>query len=378
MNIVVNAQFLQENNLEGLGWFSFETLKRMTKNHPEHRFYFIFSSKNYQQFLFAENIIPCIVGPKFNHPLIWLYKFEFVIPRLLKKYKADLFLSPTGISSLRTFVPTLTVIHDLNFEHYPQNLSFSYRLYYKYFFPRWAKKAVRLATVSEFSKQDISKRYDIDSDKIDVVYNGANDSLHPISELEKTSVKIQYTNDSPYFVFVGATPPRKNISNLFRAFDLYKSTTKNPHKLVLVGAKKWWSRAIKQSYDAMEFKDDVVFTGRVNTEMLNKFISSSEALTYVSLFEGFGIPLIEAMHCETAIITSNCTSMPEIAGDAAFFVDPLSPQSICEAMIAITNDNSLRQSIIEKGNLRKKAFSWDSTASKMWNCIEKVILEINV
>jgi glycosyltransferase involved in cell wall biosynthesis len=373
MKIVVNAQFLVENKLEGLGWFTYETLNRITKRHPEHTFYFIFSNKQYQQFLFSDNVIPIVVGPKQNHPLIWLVKFEIFIPFIIKKYKADLFFSPTGIFPLFSRIKTVSVLHDINFIHYPNHLSYSYRKYYNFIFPLFAKKAVRLATVSEFSKSDIAQQYSIDSSKIDVVYNGANENLSPISEEKKVKIRTQFTQGNPYFVFVGATPPRKNLINLFKAFDLFKLQNQNPYKLVLVGAKKWWSDEIRETYEQMKYREDVIFTGRVSTTDLNDLVASAEAMTYVSIFEGFGIPLLEAMWCETAIITSNCTSMPEVAKDAAVFVDPFSPQSIADGMQSLVSNPTLRNTLIANGRIRRQDFSWDLSAEKLWNCIEKAL-----
>jgi len=373
MKILVNAQFLVENKLEGLGWFTYETLRRIIQKHQEHTFYLIFSSENYKQFLFSKNVIPIVVGPKYNHPLVWLYKFECAIPLLMRKYKADLFFSPTGIYPLFSSMPAVSVIHDINFVHYPKHLPVWYRFYYNVLFPKLARKAVRLATVSEFSKYDIVKQYGIDASKIDVVYNGANENLSPISEEKKDKVRMEITQGNPYFVFVGATPPRKNMINLFKAFDLFKKQHNNNYKLVLVGAKKWWSDSIRETYEQMHFRDEVLFTGRVSTNSLNEIVAASEAMTYVSLFEGFGIPLLEAMWCETAIITSNCTSMPEVAKDAAIYVDPFSPQSIADGMQTIASNPELRQHLIENGRIRRHDFSWEASADRLWKCIEKAL-----
>ena len=373
MHIVVNTQLLIENKLEGLGWFSYETLRRITQNHPEHQFTFIFNQPCSTEFIFSNNVQSVVIGPKYNHPLPWFLKFEFLLPRVLRKLKPDLYFSPDGWCSLSTSVKTVAVIHDINFVHYPNHLPFIFRKYYNFFFPRWAKKAVRLATVSEFSKADLVKQYGIDSSKIDVVYNGANEKLTAISEDKKVLIRTRFTEGNPYFVFVGATPPRKNIINLFKAFDLFKSQNSNTYKLVLVGAKKWWSDAIRESYENMQYKSDVIFTGRVSTADLNDLLAASEAMTYVSIFEGFGIPLLEAMWCETAIITSNCTSMPEVAKDAAILVDPFLPQSIANGMQSIVSNPELRNRLIANGRIRRQDFSWDLSAQKLWNCIEKAL-----
>jgi len=265
------------------------------------------------------------------------------------------------------------VIHDLNFEHFPEDLPYLERNYYKYYFPRFARKAKRIATVSEYSKGDIASLYGISPKKVDVVYNGANESFSPVDSQTSKRVIDQYTDSCPYFVFVGSLHPRKNLDNLFKAYDQFREMTDRDVKLVIVGAKKWWTKKIKETYQKMKYQSGVVFTGRVNVDELKNLISSALAMTYVSSFEGFGIPITESFYCGTPVITSNVTSMPEVAGDAALLVDPYSPTSIAEAMFKIATDESFRQSLIKKGHQRKLMFSWQKSADRLWNSIVKAV-----
>src|SRR5690606_8257814 len=130
----------QKNRLEGIGWFTFETLKRITVAHPEHQFLFIFDRPWAPEFIFSENITPIVAGFPTRHPILWILWFELVIPRVLRKHKADIFFSPDGLLSLRTKVRSIPVIHDISFKHRPKDLPFWPRWYYNYFFPRFAKK----------------------------------------------------------------------------------------------------------------------------------------------------------------------------------------------------------------------------------------------
>ncbi|MDD4107394.1 MAG: glycosyltransferase, partial [Prolixibacteraceae bacterium] len=155
MVIAVNTRLLLKGKLEGIGWFTFETLKRMTVRHPEHRYIFIFDRPYSEDFIFSDNIIPVVVFPPTRHPVLWYIWFEFQIPRVLKRYGADIFLSPDGYLSLRTKVPQLAVIHDINLVHRPADLPWLKAEYYNFFFPRFAEKAKRIATVSSYSKEDI-------------------------------------------------------------------------------------------------------------------------------------------------------------------------------------------------------------------------------
>lgn len=370
MKIAVNTRLLLKNKLEGIGWFTFETLSRIVRQHPEHTFYFIFDRKYDDSFVFAPNVKAIVAPPQARHPLLYFLWFEFVIPRILKKIGADLFLSPDGYLSLRSRTKQVAVFHDLNFEHYPKDLPLIERWYYRTFFLKYARKATRLATVSEFSKSDIIECYHIDSEKIDVVYNGANILYHPISDLEKKQTRAKFAKGCEYFICVGSVHPRKNIVNLFKAFELFKNANVSQIKLLVVGLRKWWTKEMQLSLNKMKHKTDVVFTGRVGNDDLFQLMGSALALTYVSYHEGFGIPILEAFCCDTPVITSAITSMPEVAGDAALLIDPFSPLSIAAAMKEINEDGDLREKLIALGRLRRELFSWQKTADNLWECIE--------
>lgn len=373
MKIAINTRLLIKGKLEGIGWFTYENLKRITRQHPEHGFYFLFDRHFHKEFVFAENVKPMVVHPQARHPLLYYLWFEHAIPRVLDKIGADLFFSPDGYLSLNSKIPSINVFHDLNFEHYPKDLPYFERKFYRHFFPEYARKAVRIATVSEYSKKDIVNLYGVDKNKIDVVYNGANESFKPVGDEIKQATKLRYSYGAPYFLFVGSLHPRKNLARLFPAFDQFKSADAQGVKLLIVGEKKWWTEAIEKAYEQMDYKADVIFTGRLDVDQLHNVIASALAITYVSYFEGFGIPILEAFYCNTPVITSNVTSMPEVAGDAALLVDPMSVNSIAAALNRMAGDAKLRQSLIEKGIERSKMFSWQKSSERLWATIDKVL-----
>jgi glycosyltransferase involved in cell wall biosynthesis len=373
MRIAVNTRLLIKDKLDGIGWFTYETIRRIADSHPEHEFIYIFDRHYDKSFITSPNIKPVVIGPQARHPFLFWIWFEFSVKRILNKYKADVFVSPDGYVSLSAKTKTLAVIHDLNFEHYPKDLPWLSRKYYKYFFPRFAKRADHIATVSEFSKSDIIQLYHIEKDKIDVVYNGANENFCPLSDEEINNFRKKHSNGKPYFIFIGALHPRKNVANLLKAYDLFRNTYEFDIPLIIAGFKMWWTKDMEKTYKGLKFKKDVIFIGRQTASELHKYLASALALTYVSTFEGFGIPIVESFYCGTAVITSNVTSMPEIAGDAAIFADPFSVQSICDAMFKIASDDELRKNLIQKGNIRKQNFSWNKSAESLWQCIEKLI-----
>jgi glycosyltransferase involved in cell wall biosynthesis len=304
---------------------------------------------------------------------LFLAWFEASLPLHFSRTKPDLFLSPDGFLSLSTCVKSIAVIHDLNFEHFPEDIPFFMRKYYSYMFPRFAQKAARIATVSQYSKSDIVKTYHVDPSKIDVVYNGAGSIFKALHQTDQQQIRNKFSQGREYFFFIGTLHPRKNLVNLFKAFDQFKQNEQAGIKLLIAGARMWWTDEIKLAYEEMQYHDDVIFTGRVSDEELASLMASALALTYVSYFEGFGIPILEAFQCDTPVITSNVTSMPEVAGNAAILTNPFSIPSIAEAMQKIASDHDLRQELIVNGREQRTRFSWKQTAEKLWGSIEKAV-----
>ena len=267
-------------------------------------------------------------------------------------------------------------MHDIAYEHYPETVPRLVRIYYKYYFPRFAKRADGIATVSNFSKNDIVKQYHLNPTKIKVVYNGCNEAYHPIDEFVKESVREKWTEGKPYFIYIGSINPRKNIGNLLWAFEKYKNDTKSDSKLLLIGKKMFMGNELENILQDLNSRNDIQFLGRLeDVSEVNNLISASIAMTYVSVFEGFGIPCLEAMRCGTAVIASSTSSLPEVCGEAGFYVDPLSIDSIAEGMKKIASDPGLRQVLINKGLEQSSKFSWQKTSELLWELIEDCIKE---
>lgn len=373
MQIVVNTRLLLKDKLEGISWFTYQTLSRITKNNPDVHFIFLFDRQFDPEFIFSDNVTPMILSPQARHPFLYYAWFQFSVKSLLNKLKPDLFLSPDGFVCLGAKCKQLVVLHDINFYHHPKDLKWLTGKYYNYFFPKYAREATRIATVSEYSKADIAKNYNIGLDKIDVVYNGIHDFFRPAAEQEKHETKTKFTGGNDYFVNVGSLIPRKNVPNLIRAFALFKQQSKSNIKLVLVGSQYWGTAEINKIIAENNLKSEVIFTGRLSNEDLNLVLASATALTFVPYYEGFGIPLIEAMETQTPIIASNVTSLPEIAGDAALYVNPLNVEEIKDAMLKLYSDKELQQTLIAKGNTQKQNFSWDKSADLLWKSCLKIL-----
>lgn len=371
--IVVNTRLLIAGRLDGIGRFTTEIFSRVTRMHPETEFVFLFDGPIAEEFIFSENITPVKLLPPARRPVLYSIWLNWSVAGVLRDLKADLFVSPDGFLPLKGKTKSLAVIHDLNFEHYPQDLPKNYSKWYRKNFPLFAQRATRLATVSEYSKQDIASRYKVNPDKIDIVHNAAAKGFVPATDEVVKQTRKKYSGGQPYFLYIGALHARKNIERLIRAFGQFKRDNNSPEKLLICGGSYWKGQSIQDALATVPAKEDVVFTGRVEEAELYRIAGSALAMTYVPYFEGFGIPLVEAMSCDVPIITSAVTSMPEVAGEAALYCDPFSTDSIAAAMQKIAADPALRAELIGKGRKQRQLFSWEKSANDLWTGIEKTL-----
>lgn len=371
MRIAVNTRLLIKNKLDGIGRYSFEVLKRIVESHPDIEFHFIFDRPHSTDFIFSKNIKPHVLRPSTRHPFLWYFWFEFQLPRLINKIKPNIFFSPDGFMSTKLkHIPTIITIHDINFEHRPKDLNWLHSIYYRKYFRQYAKESKHIITVSKFSKKDIIKNYHVSSDKITVAYNGVGDNFLPLERTKQKIIKKKYSDNNDFFLFIGSLHKRKNIKNLLSAFDIYQSKN-GKNKLLIIGQKKWWDRQTENIYQNMRFKENVIFLGQINDELMVDILGSSKALCFVSLFEGFGLPIIEAMKCNVPVITSNTSAMPEIAGDGALIVNPNDVNEISDAMSQIDNNSKLSKKLILKGQKKIHKFKWDITANVIYQVLLK-------
>lgn len=370
MNIAVNTRFLLPTKMEGFGWYTFETIKRIVVAHPEHTFYFFFDRAFDNAFVFANNVKPVVLYPPARHPILFKIWFNYSVTKALKKYKCDAFISPDGYLSLKTNIPQLAVIHDLNFEHNPEDLQKNALGYLKKYFPLFADKAAHICTVSNYSKKDIIATYGIEASKITVTHNGANPIFKPQTEQVKLAMKSKYAAENEYILFVGALSPRKNLNRLIKAFELLKKEKNVTQKLVIVGENLWKSNAIELP---KSLEKEIFFTGHLSQEELAKVIGSAFIFAFVPYFEGFGIPLLEAMQSGVPCLSGNLTALPEVGGDAVSYCNPLDVNDISEQLELLISSEELRAELSKKGLQQAKSFSWDKTGQDLWKGFEKMM-----
>ena len=371
MKIAVNTRFLLKNKLEGIGRVTHEVLRRMVENHPEDEFIFFFDRAYDDEFIYGKNVTPVVLSPPTRHPILIVTWFEFSVKRALEKYKPDVFFSTDGFCSLRSEVKSVVLVHDIAYKHFPGQVSFFIRKFYQNFQHRYLQKAEQVITVSHFVKNDLVDKIGILPEKIHVAHNGCSSNFIPADDFVKNEIKEKYTNGQPYFFYVGAVHPRKNVHGLITAFDIFKEKTNAPHQLLIGGRFAWQTGEVKTAFDNAKHQKDIQFLGFVEEEELPKLIGSAFAFVYVSFFEGFGLPLLEAMECEVPLITSNISSMPEVAEDAAILVDPHEVSEIVNALLQYYENEDLRKEKIEKGRLQKEKFNWDRSSEIMYDVLRQ-------
>lgn len=362
MRIAVNTRFLLKNKLTGLGHFTLEVVRQLVVNHPDDTFIFLFDRPYDESFVFAPNIEPVVVHPPARTTILFAIWFELSIPAVLKNRKADVFLSPDNFLSLRTKVPTLLIIHDLAYLHAPDSFKKMQLSYYRYFIPKFARRADRIATVSDATRQDILRQYAIREDKVKVVGLGLNEGFGFEGIIERED----------YFVHLGTIQPRKNVTGLLKAFELYKNKTGRPTKLFFIGGKGWNSDEFYSLLDKLDHKQDVQLLGYRSNEEISHILNRASALLCVSYFEGFGMPIIEAQQCGCPVIASDTSSLPEASGGAALLVNPKEEKAIAKAMETIMQDSQLRIELVKKGFENVKRFSWVKTAELIYMLLQNL------
>ncbi len=377
MRIAVNARFLIKGKLEGVGWYTYEILRRMVAEHPEDEFIFIHDRPLASEYKFADNVKTIKTWLPTKHPILWYLWFEYSIPRILRREKADLFLSLDGHLSLRATTPTAYVLHDLAYLHYPDEIRRAPLEFYKKFIPRYIVRAEHIVSVSHHGKNDLKKHFPhIAKENISVVGNGCRSVFQPISVQDKEAVRTKYTGGKPYLFYVGAVQPRKNISRMIQAMEVVVENHPDT-QLLISGRQAWKTDQIRNTWENSACKDNIQFLGFVEDDEMAKLLAASEALVYPSLFEGFGVPVLEAMHCEVPIITSRNSSMEEVAGEAALLIDPTSVESLATAMSQIINNRELANKLIEAGRKQREKYNWDIAAKQMYTVLEGMIMEKN-
>jgi len=308
-----------------------------------------------------ENITEIIAPIHSFIPLHQRLRLFTTIPRLMKKHQIDIVIEPChfGPFNLPKSIKRFTVIHDLTPVLFPEYHSSISHLFHKLFLPRILKNADKIITNSFYTRSDLEKHYPISKGKIEAIYLGKEANFIPNS---KTSVLGKYNIQQPYFLYTGTLEIRKNLGVLIRAFEKFKAASKRPTQLVLVGKKGWKIDKVLKKIENSPFKKDIILTGYVEREDLPILYSMAQLFVYPSLYEGFGLPILEAMACGTTVVTSNTSSLPEVGGNAAFYFNPNDVKELFMLLLKLADNTKLIQEHQQLSLKQASLFSWEKAA----------------
>jgi glycosyltransferase involved in cell wall biosynthesis len=301
---------------------------------------------------------PCARWRALNARFGWL---TIALPLAARRDRCDVIYFPYPILPPYRPIPTVAMIHDLGFvrfpEHYPadmlRNLVGPMR--------SAATRATHLVAVSESTKRDLVELFGITADKISVVYHGVGAEFAPLPDARE-KVRARIGIERPYVLFVGTVQPRKNLPRVIEAFARVVREQGILHELVIAGQKGWLPEESMNAPQKFGVEHRVRFVDYVPEEMLPALYTAADALAFPSLYEGFGLPVLEAMACGVPVLTSKTSSLPEVAGDAALLVEPTSAEDIAQGLSRILSDESLRIALRDKGLARARSFTWANSA----------------
>jgi glycosyltransferase involved in cell wall biosynthesis len=303
-----------------------------------------------------------------RHPLL---RIPLTLPWRVRADRLDIFHAQHVIPPFIR-CKTVTTIPDIAYEHFPEAFPRSQRIWMKQLIRNSAIKADHIITVSEYSKQDIARTYGVAEEKITVTYEGAGEEFRPHDkEAAREKLARNYGINGVFILYLGRLQGRKNLARVVEAFARVRSAGL-PHKLVLAGKRDSLFEPVLARIRELNIEHDVVLPGYIPAEDVPLFYSAAEVFVYPSFFEGFGLPVVEAMSCGVPVITSRGSSLEEVAGDAALLVDPLSEDSITGALLQILRDNQMQVQMRQAGLDRSKYFSFKKTARQTMDVYEHI------
>jgi glycosyltransferase involved in cell wall biosynthesis len=373
--IGIDARFLGTET--GIGRYVEELVKHLEqiaklrqedilRTDAENQFFIFLTEKNWDKYN------PCALNfYKIKADFRWYsWQEQIFFPFLIKKYKIDLMHFPHFNVPLFCPAPFVVTIHDLILLHYPSTRASTlgpFRFYLKYVFYRLIlKHAITNSKVifvpSKFTKNDILNHFSVPENKIIVTYEANSlDNVKPAKKEFLKALKIT----KPYFLTVGNAYPHKNLKRLFSVFKKFNLEQNKKFQLVFVGPNDYFYNQFKIFVNELGFKEDeVIMPGKVNDEELKLLYLNAFAYVFPSLYEGFGLPGLEAMSCGVPVVAADCTSLPEIYGNAAFYFNPTSDDEMFNALVRISEDKKLRNKLKENGFEIIKQYSWEKLSEK--------------
>lgn len=295
---------------------------------------------------------------------------QWHMPRLARSGGFDVVHYPANVGPLYPVKRTVLTIHDLSFLRHPEWFRRERAAYYRRAVARSARLAARVLVVSPFTGHEVQDWLGLPPDRIDVTPNGVGTEFTPASAGDCAAIRRKYRLPQRFFLYVGTLEPRKNVPRLIEAWTRIAGATETD--LVVAGRMGWKTEPIVATANKCPFKDRIHLPGYIEPEDLPSLLSAAQAFVWPSLFEGFGLPPLEAMACGTPVVTSNTAAMPETVGDAALMIDPLDVEALADAMQRLETNAELREILRVRGLARAASFTWRMCAVSAFAAYQKV------
>jgi glycosyltransferase involved in cell wall biosynthesis len=351
----------------GFGNYASNFLKEISRIDDNNE-YSIYLNDDYENDIFLKSNFKKIIIKR--RPETYKH-FSIPLDIIMKKRKYDFYHYLYNAPSLLLPCPFILTIHDVSYKHIPNMISRKDLLSIIFQMSINAKRAARIISVSENTRNDIVNFFKVPEDRIEVIYEGVDDTFRVIKDADsRMRIACRYGLPEKFMLYVGTYLPHKNLETLLNAFCELKKNCDIPHKLVLAGKKGRNYESISRQISLLNLDEDVLTIGFVPDEDLPGLYNLSDVFIFPSLYEGFGLPLLEAMACGVPVISSRASCLPEIGGDGAVYFSPGNAQELADKVLEIINNISLRNIMIEKGLKRSKLFSWEKMAEKTLSLYE--------
>lgn len=362
MQIGINLLPIRRD-LTGVGVYAYNIIPELGKIDDENQ-YILFSNKeNFDIFKIEKKNFRTVVLP-FNaeNVIVRIFWEQFILPFLLKKNRVDILFSPSTVMPIFSTCKNVICIHDLIPFHIYDKFTKVRSFYVRLMIKLSARRADKIFTVSKNSKKEIEQICSIESSKIAITYNGVNKSIFETNITEWKSFRKQKEIPDKYLLYVGTLEPGKNLVKLIRAFKLVKKNYGIDHKLIIAGKKGWKYFEIFREANLLNVNDFIIFTDYVPKNILGELYRNAELFIFPSLYEGFGLPVLEAMAFGVPVIVSDVSALPEVVGKAGELCDPFNEKDIAEKIIKILMDQQLRNKMIAAGKKQASQFDWKNAS----------------
>ncbi len=373
MNIGINALSVR-NQYAGIGVYTKNLIAALSQVDKNNHYVLFLNPENYHGFKVGQdNFENVLVYAPFSKYYVWE---QIYLPLIVKKKRIDILHGPRNVLPLLCKIKLVVTIHDLAFLLFPEVMKFNPINYWQTFVKRSVHNADHIISVSESTRKDIARLYDIAEHKITVTHEACNDSYKRIKD-ESVLKGISQKYDLPerFILYVGTIEPRKNLTVLLEAMDILKKEYNLDIKLVVAGKRGWLCTGFFGTLRRLGLENNVIFAGYVPGEDLPGIYNLAKIFVYPSKYEGFGLPLLEAISCGVPVIASNISSIPEVVGDACVLVVHDDPKDFSRNIYELLTDKELRLKMISKGFERAKLFSWEKVAKETLKVYERVYLK---